>query len=149
VNATPRSERGDTLVEVIVSVVILAIVAAGLLAGMTTTTASSTISRNQANAEALLTSVGEAVKDPTQFPYSCSGAGAYNFQTLVNSLGFPGWTASVTNLKLWDSDSSTFTGTSCNGQIQLLTIQVQSPTHQVTWTRDVIKGGDTQPGAGL
>ena len=41
---------------------ILGIVTAGLLAGMTTTTASSNIVRNQANAEAVLTSVAEAVE---------------------------------------------------------------------------------------
>ena len=87
----PQSERGDTLVEVIVSIVILAIVAAGLLAGMSTTTASSNIGRQQADAEALLTSVGEAVKDPTQFPYDCSGQ--YDVQKLAPA----GWIANVVN----------------------------------------------------
>jgi prepilin-type N-terminal cleavage/methylation domain-containing protein len=143
-----RSERGDTLVEVIVSIVVLGIIAAGLLAGMTTTTTSSTISRNQANAEALLTSIGEAVKDPTQFPYACSGS--YDVQSVVTQRmvtdpELSGWTATITRFLLWNG--TTFVpATPCAGQLQQLTVQVQSPGNQLTWTRDIVKGGDTLTG---
>jgi prepilin-type N-terminal cleavage/methylation domain-containing protein len=133
VSKRPRSERGDTLVEVIVSIVILAIVTAGLLAGMTTTTASSNIGRQQADAEALLTSAVEAVKDPTQFPYDCSGN--YDIQSLAPA----GWTVAVVNTELWDGTTFAPVGSPCSAQMQDLKIQVQSPGG-LTWTRDVIRG---------
>jgi prepilin-type N-terminal cleavage/methylation domain-containing protein len=128
-----RSERGDTLVEVIISVVILAIVSAGLLAGMTTTTASSNIGRQQADAEALLTSIGEAVKDPTQFLYKCDGT--YD----VGSLAPAGWTASIVNRLLWNGTTFVPPGNPCTAQMQDLTIQVQSPGG-LKWSRDVVRG---------
>ena len=64
----PRSERGDTLVEVIVSIAILAIVSAGLLAGMTTTTVSSNLGRDQAFA-----SVPEPLIAPTSIQRNAGG----------------------------------------------------------------------------
>jgi prepilin-type N-terminal cleavage/methylation domain-containing protein len=129
----PRSERGDTLVEVLVSVVILAIVTAGLLAGMTTTTASSNIGRQQADAETLLTTVGEAVKDPTQFTYKCLG----NYD--VQSLAPTGWTAAVVNHQLWNGSSFVPASSACTAEMQDLDIQVQGPGG-LTWSRHVMRG---------
>ena len=140
----PRSEQGDTLVEVLVSVVILAIVVAGLMAGMTTTITSANISRDQANAETLLTSVGEAVRDPTQYHYDCSGA-SYTFANVVSTLGLTGWTATVKNIVLWNTTTQTFDPTStctspAQNVMQDITIQVQSADGQLKWTREVVKG---------
>lgn len=134
----PRSERGDTLVEVIVSVVILGIVTAGLLAGMTTTTASSNISRNQADAEAVLTSVSEAVRDPTAYPYQCPGD-----YTLGALPSLPtGWSASLVTITSDGQWNGSVFQPACAdpAQMQKLTITVHSPDGQLTWTREIVKG---------
>ena len=135
-----RSERGDTLIEVIVSVVILGIVTAGLLAGMTTTIASSTISRNQANAEAVLTSVAEALRDPTSYPYQCPGN--YALGTIPN---LPtGWSTSqvtITSEGQWDDASQQFLpACAVPAQMQKLNITVRSPDGALTWSREIVKG---------
>jgi prepilin-type N-terminal cleavage/methylation domain-containing protein len=147
VKPRPQSDRGDTLVEVIVTIVILAIVAAGLLAGMTTTTASSNTGRQQADAEALLTSIGEAVKDPTQINYACTPAGytsQFTAKDLVSHLGFTGWTAKVNSIALWDG-ADFDAGASCNpvqnpNPMQEIDVQVGSPDGQLTWSREIVRG---------
>jgi type II secretory pathway pseudopilin PulG len=132
----PRSERGDTLVEVIVSVVILGIVTAGLLAAMTTTVASSTISRNQANAEAVLTSVAEALRDPMAYPYHCPAN--YEVTTIPN---LPtGWTVTVTPDEEWDGNGGFQQVCTVPALMQKLSITVRSPDGALSWSREIVKG---------
>jgi Tfp pilus assembly protein PilV len=136
--SSPRwDERGATLVEVLVSVVILSIIIAGLLGGMTTTVSSSNIGRQQADAEAILTSTGEALKDSTFYPYQCSPP--YSLTGNIPALP-SGWsTADVTITTMGYWNGSAFQP-GCNGQNQWLRIKVTSPRGQVSWTRDIVKG---------
>jgi prepilin-type N-terminal cleavage/methylation domain-containing protein len=138
VNQPSRSERGDTLIEVVISVAILGIITAGLLAGMTTTTLSSTIARDQANAETVLTGVGEALRDPTTFHYGCNAVYKLNATPPMPA----GWSAKndvvITVDGQWDPVAATF-DTTCTTALQKITIAVHSPDGHVNWTRDILK----------
>jgi len=147
VTRTPRSEEGSTLVEVIISVVILGIVTAGLLAGMTTTTASSNIARDQANAETALTSVAQAVNDAALYPYQCSSA---DYPLVPGVPALPnGFAPTITISQIWNGTGFVpFQAGQCKG-MQELTIQVESPDGQVSWSRVVVKGAPSVAGGPL
>ena len=57
-----RSERGETLVELIVSVAILGVAAVAILAGLMLTAKSSDVQRNQATGGAYVRSFAEAIQ---------------------------------------------------------------------------------------
>jgi prepilin-type N-terminal cleavage/methylation domain-containing protein len=60
--APQRSDRGETLVELLVAITILGIAGAAILAGMASSVQASTINRNQAGGGAYLRSGAEAVQ---------------------------------------------------------------------------------------
>lgn len=66
-----RSERGDTLPEVIITLVIISIAVTGLLAGLATGSTASASHRVHARADALVREAAERLKDrsPTGVPY--------------------------------------------------------------------------------
>ena len=78
--ARRASERGETLVELIVSVAILGVAAVAILAGLMLTAKSSDVQRNQATGGAYVRSFAEAIQnfvDSNGFRDCASAASAY------------------------------------------------------------------------
>jgi Tfp pilus assembly protein PilV len=142
VTEPPRSERGSTLIEVLISVVVLGLAITALLGGMTTTTGSSSLARQQADVEATLTSVGAAVTDPNSYPYQCVTApGVYTLQPGLPQLP-AGWSAANVTVAItgyWSTSGAS--QPACGpAMVQQLTVTVTSPTGGVTMSRDFVKG---------
>jgi prepilin-type N-terminal cleavage/methylation domain-containing protein len=132
--ATARSERGDTLIEVLVSVVILGLAITAFLLGMSTNIGSSSLGRDQANVEAMLTSAGAVIQDSNLNPYTCN-APKLTYQTnLTNAIAPPRFAMLlVTRVAYWDPIAEGWTGT-CPA-LQGITVQAQSADRQVTMVR--------------
>jgi Tfp pilus assembly protein PilV len=146
VTDAPRSEHGSTLIEVLISVVVLGLAITALLGGMTTTVGTSSIGGQRADAETILTSAGEAVRDPNLNPYACNpNVPAYS--TVGPGTASPPSSAWKVNLSLsywdgaqWQSIGSSTPPPPC-GALQKITINVtNSPTGQVSMSRDFVKG---------
>jgi prepilin-type N-terminal cleavage/methylation domain-containing protein len=109
--AAARSERGDTLIEVLVSVVILGLAITAFLLGMTTSIGSSSIVRGQATGETLLISAGQVVQDQNINPYSCANLATLQqqpprqgYRLTVPGGPWPpnGWRVAITDVEYWD-----------------------------------------------
>jgi Tfp pilus assembly protein PilV len=144
VTDAPRSEHGSTLIEVLISVVILGLAITALLGGMTTTVGTSSIGGQRADAETILTSAGEAVRDPNLNPYVCAPTfPAYS--TVGSGTASPPSSAWKVNWSLSYWDGTQWNGvappaTPPCGALQRVTINVTSPTGQVSMSRDFVKG---------
>ena len=137
-----ESERGDTLVEVLITVVIVGLVAAAILGALLIAISSSTEHRNLANDDSILKSAIEAVKVQAQLPQSSSN----KFQDCGTTSGPPtlaaitlptvpsGYSVAITSVQCWDAknhvfDSTCTAGSTCNPSgLLLVTLTVQDPT---------------------
>jgi type II secretory pathway pseudopilin PulG len=131
-----------------VAVVILALAAAGLIGGLTTTVGSASIARQQADAETLLISAGQAVMDNTLVPYvSCETSPNYDpvLQNVVKTVIPPGYAvhALPASYGFWDGTTWEPSTAPCSaaaqGNLQRITVTVTRPGGQVTWSRQVVK----------
>jgi Tfp pilus assembly protein PilV len=133
--------------EVLISVVVLGLAITALLGGMTTTVGTSSISRQQADAEALLTSAGEAVRDPNVNQWQCipgpQGTPLPYTTVAPNGTVPTGWTAPSVTLDWYLANGTGAQQATCSPTtptLQLLTITVASPNGQVTMSRTFVKG---------
>jgi len=156
VTAGARSERGDTLIEVLVSVVILGLAATAFLLGMSTDIGTSNLGRGQATGETLLVSAGEAVKDQNINPYACADLPTLQQTYSLTLPGGPfpptGWQVAITDVEYWDPLGAGIGGAwegyssvTCPATAppypysQGITVSVTSPDHQVNRSRTYVK----------
>jgi type II secretory pathway pseudopilin PulG len=135
-----------SLIEVLITIVILGLAGVALLGGLTTGITGSDLHRQQASAQAVLTSAGEAVVDNRQITYvSCaptySVAGHVTFPKV--SPTDTSWSVSnvfVTQVLHWNGTD--FQSSPCDYPVltlQKITIEVISPNGRVHMSRDFVK----------
>ncbi len=125
--------------------VVLGLAVTALLGSLATTTGTSALSRRQADADAVLASVGAAVTDPNAYPFQCVPAPS----TYPLKLGLPnlpaGWSSANVTVAIKDywNTSGTPQPACATGLVQLLTVTVTTPTGGVTMSRDFVKSPPT------
>jgi type II secretory pathway pseudopilin PulG len=141
VTAAARSEHGSTLIEVLISVVILGLAVTAFLLGMSTTVGTSSLGRDQANVEAMLTSAGEVIRDNNLIGYTCDRTKPTYQGELTNYIAPPRFGMLVViQVAYWDPTSGSggeWIGT-CPA-LQRITVQAQSQDRQVTMVRQFVK----------
>jgi len=137
-----RSERGETLVEIMVTISIMGIAFVSLLGGLATAIRLSGTHRGQANADVVLVSAVESVKAQAYEP--CPGASNSSY-TPTQDVTLPsGWAASnveVLSVSKWNDSTGLFQ-TSCPATdhgLQLVTIRVTTPDGSSSEQVDVVK----------
>jgi type II secretory pathway pseudopilin PulG len=99
-----ESERGDTLLELIVAIAILGVCVVAIGAGITLSVKMSTIHRNQATANAFLHNYAESLQSSYA---TCSGGAALPDYT--TGLPVPsGFVAPTAAVSVWDATSARF-----------------------------------------
>jgi len=139
--ARVRSERGDTLVEVLMTIVIIGIAFTGILAGLATASRVSGIHRAQANADVVLSNAAESVKKQTYVACPLVDVTSYS---PTSGVTLPtGWSASnvtITSIQKWNGSAFQASCPLTDQGLQQVTIQVVTPTQpSTTETIDVIK----------
>ncbi len=136
---TLRSERGDTLVEIMVAVLIMGIAVVAVLAGVAVSIRMSDVHRKQSQAGAFIRDFAEAVENavqasPTAY-VNCAAAGAYDSYYTSPSASFV--VATPTPVKYWTG--STF-GTTCTTDtgVQQLSLRINSSDNLVSETLVII-----------
>ena len=126
------SDRGETLVELLVTIVIMGIAVSGLIGAVLMSSSASTLDRRQVQAQALLRGWAEAVqRAATNTSYrNCADAAVYEaapFDFASSGLPRPaGFTASVEAVMYWNG--TTFSGTcSSDVGVQRLTLAMTVP----------------------
>ena len=135
-----RSERGDTLVEVMMTVAILAVAFVGILAGLATAIRLSGIHRGQANADVVLTSAAESVKNQTYIACPVVIVTSYNPTSGVTLPS--GWSSSNVTITAVQKWNGTAFQASCPGTdqgLELVTITATTPDGKSTESIDVLK----------
>jgi hypothetical protein len=137
---TERSERGDTLVEVLLSLIVLGLTAISLLLAFSTSISASSTYRDLAVDDTALRSLSESVISQFQGPLGlplqpCSTATAVTYNRNLNLL-LPTapprtspydstYKATITSVGFWNGSGFPTTSVSCvNGYPQQLTVQV-------------------------
>jgi type II secretory pathway pseudopilin PulG len=135
-----------SLIEVLITIVILGLAGVALLGGLTTGITGSDLHRQQASAQAVLASAGEAVVDNKQIGYmKCAST-----YPLAGHVTFPkasptdsSWSVSnvfVTQVLYWNGTD--FQPNPCYDPVltlQKITIEVVSPNGRVHMSRDFVK----------
>ena len=135
-----RRERGETLVEVLITITIVGIAFTGILAGLATAINLSGRHRGQANADVVLVSAAESVKNQAYTACPSVSTSSYN---PTQGVTLPsGWAASnvqVTSVKTWGGAAflSTCPGTDLG--LQLVTITATTPDGKSTESVEVVK----------
>ncbi|MGH2722403.1 MAG: type IV pilus modification PilV family protein [Actinomycetota bacterium] len=130
--ASPRSEAGVTLIELLVTVVILGIAFAVIVGGMMTSIIGSDVHRKGATAGTVLQSYAEAVKAAQYTPApssNCSAAMTAAYGTPAGFSAPTGFTPSIGSFGYWNSTTSTF-GTACpasDAGLQKMQLTVTAP----------------------
>lgn len=131
----PLSDRGESLVEVLVTVIVLGIAGVAILAGLELTVKSSDLGRKQATGGSYARSLAEAIQD-----YVNSGSGKYkpcaplNYYTglsgstspLAQAALPPGYSAAETTAQTWSGPTSKWVTCSVDNGAQLITLTVTS-----------------------
>ena len=136
----PRSERGDTLVEVLMTIAILAVAFVGILAGLATAIRLSGIHRGQANADVVLTSAAESVKKQTYV--ACPGVVLTSYTPTTGVTLPSGWSSSnvtVTAVQKWNGTSFQASCPATDQGLELVTITAATPDGKSTESIDVVK----------
>jgi type II secretory pathway pseudopilin PulG len=131
-------ERGDTLVEVLITITIVGIAFTGILAGLATAINLSGRHRGQANADVVLVSAAESVKN--QAYTQCASTSSYSATSGVTLPS--GWVASnlsITSVKKWNGSSFVTTCPATDQGLQLITISATTPDNKSTETIEVVK----------
>jgi type II secretory pathway pseudopilin PulG len=134
--ARPRlgSDSGESLIELLIALVIMGIAVVAIVGGIATSIIISDIHRKQATAGADVRSYAEAIQNAvttTGYPTCGNLPAGFTF-----SAG-PGYTASVTDSKVWNGTDFVPCGATDLG-IQRLSVQVASDDGRATETLDVV-----------
>ena len=135
------SDRGTTLVEVIVTVVIMGIAFTAILGGVATQIIVSDVHRKQATAQTALRSYAEAVQAKSSWP-DCFSATPANVTAnygpaAVNYTAPSSYSAAATAVQFWDGAAFQSTCTKNPGSI-LVSIQVSDASNKATESMDVV-----------
>jgi type II secretory pathway pseudopilin PulG len=133
-----RAERGDTLVEVLITITIVGIAFTGILAGLATAINLSGRHRGQANADVVLVSAAESVKN--QAYTQCASTSSYNPASGVTLPS--GWSASnlsITSVRKWNGTSFQTSCPTTDQGLQLITISATTPDNKSTESVEVVK----------
>jgi hypothetical protein len=138
----PRAadEHGDTLVEVMLAIVIGGIIVIALLSGLGTAIQLSSKHRGQANADVVLVSAADSVKN--QAYVACPSVTTSSYSPTSGVTLPSGWSASnvtITSVQKWNGSAFQSSCPASDGKLQLITIQAASPDGNSTETVDVIK----------
>src|SRR4051794_27134465 len=92
--ARRRSERGETLIEMLVAIVILGVAGVAILSGLQMTVMTSDLHRKQTSEGAYVRNLAEAVQDYVATPGAtnykpCAAAGDYIVPSVVSQLDLP------------------------------------------------------------
>ena len=128
-----RTERGETLLELLIAISIISVSVIGLIAGIDGATRATGMNRRQAEMETWLRSTAEKIKDPNVRYVSCAGPTSYPLPAAVGydlsaDVRFPSATATS-----FDSGSAPSCPPDPDNGIQVikLTITVHlDPTHR-------------------
>jgi len=150
-SSQPLTERGETLIEVLVTIVIVATAAAALIGALVTSASSSGEHRTLAQEEVALKSYADSAKQQIELvPPSPSGqqplyqtcAAIADYNTLTPPPVPPGITVDLTSIDYWggssftpkcnernvvDMQEITLTATAAGGERQTLTFIVRNP----------------------
>ncbi|MEX2267139.1 MAG: type II secretion system protein [Acidimicrobiia bacterium] len=122
-----RGERGDTLVELLITITVVGITATALLAGFATAIRLSGTHRGQANADVVLVSAADSVKN--QAYVACPLVTVLSYNPTQGVTLPSGWAASnvtITSVKGWNG-SAFVTCPLIDGKLQLITITASTP----------------------
>jgi Tfp pilus assembly protein PilE len=134
------SERGDTLVEILIAVAILGIAFAGILAGLATAISLSGRQRGQANADIVLVSSADSVKN--QAYVSCPTVSVSSYSATSGVTLPAGWAVSnltITALKSWNGTAWSTTCPATDKNVQLVTITASAPDGKSSESVEVVK----------
>jgi type II secretory pathway pseudopilin PulG len=125
---TGHHDRGETLIELLVAIVILGLGTVAIVGGILISVDSSTMHRNQAQAQALLHSWAERISAVTDATYTpCAGTGA--FGSPPNGTVPTGFGTQVTQVQYWDPSTSGFvTACSTDSGVQRVRLTVTAPS---------------------
>ena len=139
-DATSSTERGETLLELLVAVLLMGTSVLALVGGIGTGIRISDIHRKQATAGAYVRAYAEAIEGAVaQSPSAyveCAGPAAY---VSAFSIGDPKYAASVVDVTYWDGSafSSSCVAGSDTG-VQLVSLRVTSSDDLVAESLDVV-----------
>lgn len=123
-----RPERGETLPEILVTIAIAGIAVVALLAGLGTVINLSRVQRGQANADIVLVSAADSVKNQTYVPCPTVSTSSYNpTQNVTLPSGWSSSTVTITQILGWNG-TAFVSCPSTDGRLQLVTIQVTPPS---------------------
>lgn len=131
-----RGERGDTLIEILVAVSILGIAFVAILAGLGTAINLSGRQRGQANADVVLVSAADSVKNQTYV--SCASTYSPSSGVTLPT----GWSASNLTIGSIKYRNGTAWATTCpttDQNLQLVTIIASAPDGRSSESVDVVK----------
>ena len=122
-----RSQAGTSLVEVLVAVTILAVGVAPLLFGLTTTSIQSSSHRHHADADTVVRSFAEVLKQQVAKNGYRPCAEASDYTKLWDAVP-AGFSVGVDSISYWDDAGGAFVGTSptCHDRAQLLRLHAAS-----------------------
>ena len=131
-------QRGESLVELLITITIVGIAFTGILAGLATAINLSGRHRGQANADVVLVSAAESVKN--QAYTQCASTSSYNPTSGVTLPS--GWSAShlsITSVRKWNGTSFVTTCPSTDQGLQLITITANTPDGNSTESVEIVK----------
>jgi type II secretory pathway pseudopilin PulG len=134
-----RSERGDTLVEVLIAIAVVGISSTALLAGLATAINLSGTHRGQANADVVLVSAADSVKNQTYVACPSVSTASYNpTQGVSLPAGWSNSNLTISTVKGWNG-SAFVACPATDGKLQLVTITATTPDGRSTESVDVVK----------
>jgi prepilin-type N-terminal cleavage/methylation domain-containing protein len=136
------SDRGESLVEVLVTVVILGIAAVAILAGVQLSVKSSDLGRKEANGGTYVRSLAESVQNAVaNGGYATCGGTGYLTSTVKADAGLPAAYTASSAISAWNGNSWVACSSSNDAGIQRLDLSVTSPgtgAHQAVEKLSVI-----------
>ncbi len=126
-----RSERGDTLIEVLIALTVVAITGLTLLTAFGTAIAASSQHKSLANIYTLLRSYAEVETFQIQLQPSPLYSSCATSYTLSNAPAIPtGYTITTSSIQYWNGTSFASTCTSGSTKPQLVTLHATGPNGQ-------------------
>jgi Tfp pilus assembly protein PilV len=148
------AESGETLIEVLLASALMALIVVAIIGGMSTMLLSSTLHRQQTDANTYLVSAMERIRSSDFLRWKCTDAGTADavYGSKAQEVIMPaGWTIGVdpdypVQFQYIDTTGSAPAvkfGSACSEltPLQLVTLKVTSPGTRVTPTLSFVKGG--------